>query len=110
MGPVELSACCGTFIDIDGEPGETQFWRCRACKRPCDLLSSLPVIDVDYYAEKSAEDARRQARRIVDAVMAGEPDKVYLFTMSFEEADETSMEHGGETISGRTAETLNPDG
>lgn len=41
--PPELSACCGALVTVEGEPGETQFWSCRACKKPCDVMSAAPL-------------------------------------------------------------------
>ena len=38
MSQVELSACCGALVDVAGDT--TRYWVCRACKQPCDRLSS----------------------------------------------------------------------
>lgn len=51
----------------------------------------------DYYAEKAAADARERVAKILEAVQADEPRKVYYqFAMTFAEANEDSREHGGE--------------
>ena len=51
----------------------------------------------DYYAEKAAEDARRDVAETVAHVLAGEPRRVYCqFTMTFDEANQSSREGGGE--------------
>jgi hypothetical protein len=51
---------------------------------------------VEWFAEKAAKDARRSAQETVDAVLAGEPQRVYYqFAMTFDEANAMSGEHGG---------------
>lgn len=60
------------------------------------VYNATPDEIVEHFAEQAAADARRDARRIVDAVMAGQPCKVYYqFTKTFEEADALSVEHDG---------------
>ena len=52
MSQVELSACCGALLDVTGDP--TRYWVCRACKQPCDPLSSLspaPAASTDTSGE-----------------------------------------------------------
>lgn len=52
---------------------------------------------VDYFAEKAAEDARREARRMVDAVARDDARSVYYqFMRTWEEVLESDREHGGE--------------
>jgi hypothetical protein len=52
---------------------------------------------VEHFVERAVEDARREWRRIVECVAAGEPRRVYYqFTMTWEEALELDREHGGE--------------
>ena len=49
---------------------------------------------LDYYAEKAAEDARRRSQEL--DLVEEDPRKAYCqFTMTFEEANAESMEHGG---------------
>jgi hypothetical protein len=51
----------------------------------------------DYYAEKAAEDARRDVAQVLGHVLSGEPREAYCqFAMTFDEANEESREHGGE--------------
>lgn len=60
------------------------------------LVNASPEEIEDYYAEKAAQDARRQAARVLAAVLAGKPSEVYYqFAMSFSEADRTDREHDG---------------
>lgn len=52
---------------------------------------------VDYFAEKAAEDARREAQRMVDAVARGDARSVYCqFVRTWEEVLASDREHGGE--------------
>jgi hypothetical protein len=52
---------------------------------------------VEYFAEKAAEDARRQVRRILDAVSEDRPREAYYqFTLTWAEALEMDERHGGE--------------
>lgn len=54
---------------------------------------------VEWFAELAAKDARRDAQRIVDHVVAGEPRKAYYqFTRTFDEANAESGKHGGDVI------------
>jgi hypothetical protein len=63
------------------------------------LTNATPGERLDYYAEKVAKQAREDIQRVLDAVLAGEPRKVYYqFTLSFEQADQLSAEHGGESL------------
>lgn len=65
------------------------------------VYDGSPEEIVEWFAEKAAEDARRDAQRVIDAVMAGEPRKAYYqFTMTFDEANAKSGEHGGEVLPG----------
>lgn len=51
---------------------------------------------VEYFATEAAEEARRQARRAIDAVERGDARAVYFqFAHTFEEADEIAGRHGG---------------
>lgn len=60
------------------------------------VYDGSPEEIVEWFAEKAAEDAREHARRIVGNVMAGEPRKAYYqFTMTFDQANAKSKEHGG---------------
>ena len=61
------------------------------------LMDATPEDLGDYYAEKAAEDARRGVARVLEHVLAGEPRKAYYqFTMTFEEANQSSREGGYE--------------
>ena len=61
------------------------------------IMDATPEDLGDYYAEKAAEDARRDVARILGHVLAGEPRKVYCqFARTFDEANQSSREHGGE--------------
>jgi hypothetical protein len=63
------------------------------------LTNATPGELLDYYAEKAAKQAREDTQRVLDAVLAGEPRRVYCqFTMTFDEADKASVEHGGESL------------
>jgi hypothetical protein len=63
------------------------------------VYDASPEEVVDWFAERAAADARRDAQRVVDAVQGGEPRKVYYqFAMTFEEANAMSGEHGGEVL------------
>ena len=51
--PVELSGtaevrrassdCCGAKLDVGGD-GETQFYLCRGCGKPCDRILGAPEV------------------------------------------------------------------
>ena len=57
------------------------------------LVDASPDELLDYYAERAAKDARRSAQHTIDAVMAGEPNRIYCqFTMTFDEANEQTCE------------------
>ena len=56
----------------------------------------------DWFAERAKEDSDRQVKRIFDALDIGKP-AYYQFTMSFEEADAKSVEHGGASLIGKKA-------
>jgi hypothetical protein len=62
------------------------------------ILSDATAADLeDYYAERAAEDARRSARETLEHVLAGESRRVYRqFAMTFDEANQSSRESGGE--------------
>lgn len=64
---------------------------------------------IGYYAERAARDARESAGRTIDLVDE-DPRKAYCqFTMTFEEANAESVEHGGEDLSGKLASSGNGD-
>jgi hypothetical protein len=53
---------------------------------------------LEYYAERAAKDARDDASRTIDLVDEN-PRKAYCqFTLSFEEANAMSIEHGGDDL------------
>ncbi len=53
----------------------------------------------DWYAERAAEDARRETKRLTDMVLAGEKRPYFQFTMTYDEAVEKHRKMGGdETI------------
>lgn len=54
---------------------------------------------IDYYAEKAAKDARESAGRTLDLIDENPRRAYYQFTMTFEEANAESVEHGGEDLS-----------
>lgn len=56
---------------------------------------------IDYYAERAAEDARERATRTLDCVDEDPRKAYYQFTMTFEEANALSVEHGGDDLSGK---------
>ena len=58
---------------------------------------------IDYYVEKAREDAERNMARILAAVDEDPRKAYYQFTMTFEEANAMSVEHGGEDLSGKLA-------
>lgn len=61
------------------------------------LMDARPEDLADYYAEQAAAEARERVAKTLEAVLAGEPRKVYYqFAMTFDEANEDSREHGGE--------------
>lgn len=52
---------------------------------------------VEWFAESAAESARRDVRRLIGHVAAGNPRKAYYqFAMTWEEALEEDRKHGGE--------------
>jgi|SRR5215831_10800901 len=60
------------------------------------LFDVSPEELLDYYAEKAGEDARRQTQVTLDLVLSGQQTRAYYqFTMSFDEANQTSAEHEG---------------
>lgn len=61
---------------------------------------STPEEVVEWYAERAAEDARRSARRTVDAVLAGRETYDPRLVMTFEEANAESGENGGKVLPG----------
>jgi hypothetical protein len=51
---------------------------------------------IDWFAEQAEREARERAERVMNAVEAGEPSKIYYqFAMSFEKANTQSAERGG---------------
>lgn len=57
------------------------------------ITDASPEDLLDYYAEKAADEARQQTQRCLDAVLAGDPTKVYYqWAMSYEEALERRRE------------------
>jgi hypothetical protein len=63
------------------------------------VYDAEPSEVVEWFTGLAAKDARRDAQRVVDAVVEGDPWKVYYqFTMSFEEANAKSGEYGGEVL------------
>jgi hypothetical protein len=61
------------------------------------IMDATPEDLGDYYAEKAAEDARRDVARVLEHVLSGELRKAYFqFVMTFDEANQGSREHGGE--------------
>lgn len=60
------------------------------------LYNATPESLGNYYAVEAARGARERVEKTIAHVLAGEPQKAYFqFTMTFEEADEESGEHGG---------------
>ena len=57
----------------------------------------------DYYAERAKEDADRNTKRILDRIEEDPRRAYYQFTMTFEEANAKSVEHGGEDLSSKLA-------
>ncbi|GAA4626804.1 hypothetical protein GCM10023196_036550 [Actinoallomurus vinaceus] len=52
---------------------------------------------IEYFAEEAAEATRRDVRRKLEHVAAGEPERAYhQFAMTWEEALRKDREHGGE--------------
>lgn len=52
---------------------------------------------IDEFAERAAEDARQNVRRILDHVKAGDPRLAYhQFALTWDQALEADREHGGE--------------
>jgi hypothetical protein len=62
---------------------------------------------IDYYVEKAREDAERGVTRILAAVEEDPRKAYYQFTMTFEEANAESVEHGGKDLSGKLASSGN---
>jgi hypothetical protein len=63
------------------------------------LTNATPEKLLDYYAERAASEAREKTQRVLDAVLADDPCESYdQFTLTFEEADSLSAEHGGKRI------------
>jgi hypothetical protein len=62
---------------------------------------------IDYNVGKAREDAERNTARILDAVDVDPRKAYYQFTMTFEEANAESVEHGGEDLSGKLASSGN---
>jgi hypothetical protein len=58
---------------------------------------------IDYYVKQAAKDAKRNTARILDAIEEDPREAYYQFTMSFEEANRMSVEHGGEDLSAKLA-------
>jgi hypothetical protein len=51
---------------------------------------------VEWFAERAAEDAQRDARRLIGHVVAGNPREVYFqFAMTWDEALAKDRKHGG---------------
>ncbi len=60
------------------------------------ILSNATRDDLlGYYAEKAARDARRHTAETLDAVDEDPRKAYYQFAMSFEKANQASIEHGG---------------
>ena len=77
-----FSSYTDTWVVYDADPGEV----------------------VDYFAERAAKNARRDAERIVEHVMNGRAREAYYqFAMTFEEANAESGEHGGLVLPGLEA-------
>jgi hypothetical protein len=61
------------------------------------LADCNPAELLDYYAQRAAQQARKDTQRVLDAVEAGEPRKVYhQFAMTYDEAVKLHRRHGGE--------------
>jgi hypothetical protein len=59
------------------------------------VYDATPQELVDYYAQEAAERARRDTRKMIDAVLTGEQ-PYYQFTMTYDEAVADHLEHDGE--------------
>jgi len=60
------------------------------------LYDGSPQEIVGWFAERAAEDARREAQRVVDLVVAGKSREAYYqFARTFAEANESSKGHDG---------------
>lgn len=65
---------------------------------------------LDYYAEKAAQDARRNTAETI-ALVEEDPRKAYYqFRLYFEEANRESIEHGGPDLTKPDREEENGDG
>ncbi len=61
------------------------------------VADATPDELADYYAEGAAGDSRRQTARILEAVLADDPRRVYYqFAMTYEQAAEKHLAHDGE--------------
>lgn len=61
------------------------------------LADATPDQLADYYAQRAAEDARRETNRVIEAVLAGKPEKIYTrqFVMTYDEAVREHRARGG---------------
>ena len=58
------------------------------------LYDATPEELADHYATEAAARAREEVGHITDAVLAGDPSRVYYqFAMTFEQADRLNDEH-----------------
>ncbi|MEV1245122.1 hypothetical protein [Nonomuraea sp. NPDC049750] len=69
----------------------------------CSVTDTIIVWDstedeiVEWFAERAAEDARRDVRRLIEHVAAGNPRKAYCqFSMTWEEALAEDRKHRGD--------------
>jgi hypothetical protein len=67
------------------------------------LWDATPEELLRYYAKQAAEESRERVARIISDVDEDPRKAYYQFAMTFAEANEASVEHGGEDLSGKLA-------
>jgi len=66
------------------------------------LFDASPEELLEYYADRAAEEARKQTQETLAQVLAGHPTHVYYqFAMSFDEANRESADHDGPVWEGK---------
>lgn len=61
------------------------------------IADATPEYLREFYAEQAAAEARERTRKITEAIINGEPQRVYYqFVMTYDEAVELHQKHGGD--------------
>jgi hypothetical protein len=55
----KLSNCCGAEVVVEG--GETKFYSCTECGRPCDCITSIKIVELVNMGRRAKQFLNRKS-------------------------------------------------